>query len=206
MAFFFPNYNKPGKGVDESAPPKRRFFLFFELFFRKFTRLIMLNMLYLIAIIPTFLILFAASGIVLSIFLGEMPPFELSILLSLLITCLWGAGPVTAGLVYIVRNFSCEEHSWVFSDFWEHTRKNFKQAIIVFAIDLVALYMFFVAFSFYFFNADAPMFLAYVIILVFAIYTLMHLYIYPIMVTFKLPLCATKMRLYSRWLGCFRIF
>ncbi len=50
--FGFCNFQKPGKGVSKNEPLKNRFFLFFELYFRNFFRLILLNMLYMIACIP----------------------------------------------------------------------------------------------------------------------------------------------------------
>ena len=46
------NYSKPGPGVEKEEQQKRRFFLFFELFFRKFWKLIQLNLLYLLFWIP----------------------------------------------------------------------------------------------------------------------------------------------------------
>ena len=42
------NFQKPGKGVKKEEPEKKRFFQFFDLFFRKITRLIQLNLLYLL--------------------------------------------------------------------------------------------------------------------------------------------------------------
>ena len=53
--FGFGNYAKEGKGVSKNEPKKRSLFAFFELFFRKFWRLIKLNLLYLLACIPTLL-------------------------------------------------------------------------------------------------------------------------------------------------------
>ena len=48
----FGNFQKPGKGVKKNEPEKKRFFQFFELFFRKLTKLIQLNLLYLLFCIP----------------------------------------------------------------------------------------------------------------------------------------------------------
>jgi len=203
MRFLFPNYNKPGKGVDENAPQKRRFFLFFELFFRKFTKLITLNMLYLVVGIPTFVLLFFVTVNSISMFFTNMVvelPLEEAILnsvpfaavfIALILACLWGLGPVTAGLTYIVRNYGREEHAWLWSDFWEHTWKNFKQSSIVFIIDLIVIFVFFVAINFYSSQQGGIFFFINIFLLIFfLIYTMMHLYIYPMMVTFKLPLRA----------------
>ena len=45
-------YAKPGKGVKRNRPEKKRFFQFFELYFRKFGRMVLLNLLYLLYCLP----------------------------------------------------------------------------------------------------------------------------------------------------------
>lgn len=57
-------YNKPGPGVEKNQPKKKRFFLFFELYFRKFTKLVQLNLLYLICCLPIVTIGPATAGFV----------------------------------------------------------------------------------------------------------------------------------------------
>ena len=52
MGLFTKNYSKPGKGVEKDEQQKRPFFLFFELFFAKFWKMIQLNLLYLLFWIP----------------------------------------------------------------------------------------------------------------------------------------------------------
>lgn len=81
MAFFgLFNYSKPGPGVDKNAPKKKRFFLFFELYFRKFWKLIQLNLLFLVCCIPIVTIGPAICGMtyVLRNFATEKPTFLLS--------------------------------------------------------------------------------------------------------------------------------
>ena len=81
MAFFgLFNYSKPGPGVDKNAPKKKRFFLFFELFFRKFWKLIQLNLLFLVCCIPIVTIGPAICGMtyVLRNFANEKPTFLVS--------------------------------------------------------------------------------------------------------------------------------
>ncbi|MEG0570734.1 MAG: DUF624 domain-containing protein [Oscillospiraceae bacterium] len=48
----FGNYSKPGKGVNKDEPQKKRFFYFFELYFRKFWGLIKLNLLFVLTSLP----------------------------------------------------------------------------------------------------------------------------------------------------------
>lgn len=81
MAFFgLFNYSKPGPGVDKDAPKKKRFFLFFELYFRKFWKLIQLNLLFLVCCIPIVTIGPAICGMtyVLRNYANEKPTFLLS--------------------------------------------------------------------------------------------------------------------------------
>ena len=59
---FFRSYMKPGKGVDPDAQPKRAFFRFFEIIGRKLWKMAKVNLLYAIAVIPTFVLVFWLSG------------------------------------------------------------------------------------------------------------------------------------------------
>ena len=74
------NYSKPGPGVDKDGPKKKRFFLFFELFGRKFWKLIELNLLYVLCCIPIVTIGPATCGLVyiLRNFANEKPVFMVS--------------------------------------------------------------------------------------------------------------------------------
>ena len=74
------NYSKPGPGVDKDAPKKKRFFYFFELYGRKFWKLIELNLLYLLCCIPIVTIGPATCGLVyiLRNFANEKPVFMVS--------------------------------------------------------------------------------------------------------------------------------
>jgi len=56
------NYAKPGPGISKNAPRKKRFFLFWELLFRKFGKLVWLNILYILCCIPLVTIGPATAG------------------------------------------------------------------------------------------------------------------------------------------------
>ena len=214
--FGFGDFTKEGKGVDKNAPKKRGIFAFFELYFRKIGRLCKLNLLYILACIPTTAVVFFLSGLIssslLNMFsqpiaaaLGLSAPdltnadylkytvildMAVRIISCLLFTVLWGMGPVTAGYTYILRNYSREEHAWLWSDFWQYTKENFKQAIAVWLIDLAAFVIMFYAFLFYSTAHGAVSSLKYVIGVMLVVFTMMHFYLYPMMVTFRLPLKA----------------
>lgn len=98
MAGFFGlfDYSKPGPGISKNAPQKKRFFVFFEIFFRKFSQLVVLNLLYAVSCLPVITI-----------------------------------GPATAGFTYILRNFSREEHAFLWMDYRDTIKKNWKQSLAV---------------------------------------------------------------------------
>ncbi len=60
MAGFFGlfNFTKPGKGVDVNAPPKKPFIRFFELYWRKFSRLLLMNLLVFFLLLPIITVVF----------------------------------------------------------------------------------------------------------------------------------------------------
>ena len=61
--FEFLNPNKPGAGVSKDAPEKKAFFRFFELYFRKFWKLIIANLLYVLVSLPVVTRGLAEAGI-----------------------------------------------------------------------------------------------------------------------------------------------
>lgn len=52
MGLFNNNYSKPGPGVSKNEPEKKRFFLFWELYARKFFKLVIANLLYALVSLP----------------------------------------------------------------------------------------------------------------------------------------------------------
>ncbi len=46
-------------------------------------------------------------------------------------------GPATAGMVKVLKNFSQETHAYVFIDFWDSFKKNFKQSFIVGIVNIL---------------------------------------------------------------------
>ncbi len=203
MAKIITKDSKPGKGIEKDAPEKRRFFLFFELFFNKFFKLIQLNFIYFVCLLPLFMGLYYSAafnpliegwGDILKYNIIVFTPTKLGYILlgiSVFIT-----GPATAGFTYVIRNMQRREHTWVISDFFRHFGRNYKQGIIVSIMDLAGYVVLYIAIVFYMFimPEDAPeagsLFPAMggaLVIAITLIYTWAHYYIYTMMVTFKLP-------------------
>ncbi len=116
----FGNYAKPGKGVKKNGPQKKKFFQFFEVYFRKFGKLIQLNLIYVLFCIPIITI-----------------------------------GPATVAMTKIARCFIEEKPVFLFSDFWDAFKSNFKQGLVIGLLDGLVTYCIIVAYIFYFQQALA---------------------------------------------------
>lgn len=100
-------------------------------------------------------------------------------------------GPVHAGVVYLLRNYAREEHAFVWMDFKDHARNNLRQSLATSAISFLLTLLFVINYSFYNTNMvlNSPLisvFLQTLIVVFFVIWCMMQLYLYPMMVTFKL--------------------
>ena len=77
--FGFFDYSKPGKGVPENAPPEKSAIVFYKVFFRKFWKLVQVNLLYVLAVIPCFVVLFfLGSGFTFIAYLIAMVAHEMA--------------------------------------------------------------------------------------------------------------------------------
>ena len=157
MAGFFGlfDYNKPGPGVDKNGPQKKGIVIFFELYFRKFWKLILANLLYVLVSLPVVTTGFA-----------------------------------NAGLTYITRNFVREKHAFIYSDFMDTIKKNWKQALPLGLLNLVfgAIIAFDVYFFWFYTEGFFGMIGLAVSFMLVILYSFMNYYIYLMMITFKLTI------------------
>jgi uncharacterized membrane protein YesL len=197
------DYTKEGPGIPKDAPPKSRFVIFFEVLGRKFWKMIRVNLLFGLFNIPAILFvlffsayylqllippetLFKEETDLLGYLLGAAVPL-LSVFLCLpMIT----VGPAQAGMTYILRNYSREEHAFLWSDFIEHAKKNFKQSMLVGAINLLVTVLVLLDIYIYLKLPGSLLITAAstLIIVAFVLFMMMSMYIYPMMVTFKLTI------------------
>lgn len=194
------NYDKPGRGVDPNAPEKRGFFLFFDILIRKFWRIATLSLSYTLLIVPVFLIYFVLTTFLQNNFSPISDPAFITYMgtyLTLFLLCFIGAGPMSAGQAYVLRNFARESHAWVWDDFFSQTKANFKQGLFMFLLDLIVIPLLVSAAALYLSHGAAmPLppvlttafgFLAIVFLF---IYMMMHFFVYPLMVTLDLKFGA----------------
>lgn len=211
MGIFGGGYLKPGKGVSKNEPKKKGFFLFFDVIIHKFSKFMGANtMLTLTSLIWVFIlyifggILFTGTGIadnianILTETSSDMDfqtiySYSLATLQFMFATAvfsLWGSGPSSAAYAYINRSFTRGEHAWIMSDGVDKFKENFKKGAVVVIVDAVILVLGTNAVYFYgsLYGSTGStlwMLLSYITVLVLAIYTMMHPYMYQIMVTFE---------------------
>ena len=206
---------KEGKGVEKgSSDNKSPFILFFEIYGRKFWNICQVTLFYMIASIPTFVVMMFLSGLISSHITNMAKPYlEMALatgnqtqdaamvvaytaifdiivrfVISLVVSALWGMGPVTAGYTYILRNYSREEHAFPWSDFKEHIFKNFKQTLVIWIVDVLVFGLSVFAFLFYSSEGGSIGLVKYFVMFVILAYTIMHIYIYPLTITYKLKI------------------
>ena len=190
---FWGNYDKPGPGVEKDEIPKAAPIRFFQIFGRKFGKLIQLNLVFLLPTLAVFVLMASlylffhhvgieigtANGpLTLDIWTMYVVPLPL-VLLS----------PFTAGLTYVTRNFSREEHAFIWSDFWSAVKNNWKY----FLLNGFVIYLMYVIQSFamiYYYNNAAHNAFLYVpfwLCIVISVVFLFAQYYIPVMfVTFDL--------------------
>lgn len=203
--FGFFDYNRPGPGVPKDAPPKSPFIVFFEILQRKFWNLCKINLMFLVFNLPA---VAAGMFIMLSLFPNIFPDAMessgnmlmdviMKFVLLTLMTCIpmVTVGPAQAGFTYILRNYAREEHAFIWGDFKDAAKSNFKQSLIVSAINFVFTFLTLFSIRAYWILLDAGQIPAVpgtigfaVMIVILLIFACMNIYIYQIMVTFDLTL------------------
>lgn len=211
MGIFGGGYTKEGKGVDKNEPKKKGFFLFIDILIHKISKLIGANCLYTMTSIIWIAVLYFLGGLMISsteivgsiaerinaveagINQEEMQGsimLLLQLVFSIGIFTLWGSGPASSAYAYINRCFTRGVHAWVVSDGVDKFKENFKQGMLVVMFDLIILVFAVNAMHFYHVLYTGTsnilwLVLEYLIIMVLIVYTMMHPYIYQIMVTFE---------------------
>ncbi len=203
MGLFSPGYLKPGKGVNADEPEKRSFFRFWEIIGEKFSKILGLNIIYVLLSLPFIALMVFIAPIDYEWISTSLPQLDegtansiyiiLRIIFSICIFTLFGSGPVSAVYAYVIRCFTNRTPVWIISDGKDIFKENFKQGMLLVLIDII-----FVALVpnsirlYYSLHAQTQNTLFYVaivaLLVVFMIYAWMHFYIYQLMTTFKLKL------------------
>lgn len=203
--FGFFDYTKPGPGVPKDAPPKHPFIVFFEILQRKFWNFVKINLMFLVFNLPAFL---AGMFVMLAFFPNIIPDalespegmFNDIIMKFVLLTVMMcvpmiTTGPSQAGFTYILRNYSREEHAFIWGDFKDAAKSNFSQSLIVGTINFIVTFLTIMAIMAYWKWIDIGQIQVAVGLVGLAVmfqmlllFACMNIYIYQLMVTFDLTL------------------
>ncbi|HNW86051.1 MAG TPA: DUF624 domain-containing protein [Candidatus Limiplasma sp.] len=209
-------YGKSGKGdYTKEDLPSTRMQLFREMLRARFSGLVRLNLIYMLVWIPTMAVIAyhvmvfysVMSGLVdlqaqvdagtltaaafatqQALFSDAVKAIILRCLLYL-IPCLAITGPFTAGLSLITRNWARDEHAFIWSDFKDAVRDNWKQALATSAITGLIPMVVYVCWMFYgeFASTNALFLIPQVLTLTLgALWMMSLLYTYPLIVTYQL--------------------
>jgi uncharacterized membrane protein YesL len=127
----FGNYKTTGAGISKDAPPKKPFFRFWELVFRKFWKLLEVNILMMSSLLPLL-----AAALVIYYFIEKYTNVALLLSAGLVLLFAIFFGPVIAGCTQILRNFSREKPMFLMDTFFKTVRSCFKSACLMGIINL----------------------------------------------------------------------
>ena len=191
-------YGKSGKAdfTPESLPTSRMQ-LFWEMLRVRFSGLMRLNLLYAVAWLPAMilLLLYALSAVTLLTQTENLAEAATqlkqttSTTLLILFPCIAITGPFTAGISYVTRNWARDEHAFIWGDFKDAVKSNWKQSLPVSAVTGLMPLLFWVCWNYYGSMSGAlGLILQALIFMVTAIASMMMLYIHPMIVTYQLSL------------------
>lgn len=106
-----------------------------------------------------------------------------------LIPCVLITGPSSAGAAYVMRNWARDQHAFLFSDFKDAFKSNWKQALCVSAITCMVPLAAYTSVSFYGSMSSSNVLMLFPLILVFSvtlIWVLMLPLLYPMMIGYEL--------------------
>lgn len=197
--FFNRMYN--GKNRSDFTPdqlPTNRFALFFDMLKIRLFKLIQVNLMFLVFLIPMIFFVYALfiymvtypdTGDTLQLTTDIMQMINQTLLFC--IPCFGFAGIGATGLVYITRNWARDEHAWVWSDFLDTIKSNWKQGLVMGLINGVLLYVMVSAGLFYALNTQINSFfyaLGWVMVVLLIVLAMVNIYIWPMIITYDLKL------------------
>ncbi len=208
MAGFFGlfDYSKPGPGVSKDEPEKKGIARYFDILGRRIWKLMTVNVLYLLFSIIPYMILYGVFNFcVLFVMNYSTGPDEmrhwldnggtlLIMLLALFVYTMGGGGASACGLINVIRKYIDDTHAWVWQDFWSAFKSNFLQGTVAYLIDCLAAAVLVINFGLYNFtdflgsNGVILTVIRALLLLVILVWGMMHVYIYPVITSFKFKL------------------
>ncbi len=195
MSGFINNYYYGKAGKADFTPeslPDSRVKLFFDMLRIHFGGLCAVNLIYLLFCLPALL----WTGINASLFMSaeadlSMASGNLMFYLIGMVPCLTIAGVGAPGLMYVVRNWARDQHSFLISDFKDAVKGNWKQGLVIGLINGISLLVSYVGIMYY--SQMTASSIVWVIpetlvVMMLALWWMINMLIYPMMVTYDMTL------------------
>jgi uncharacterized membrane protein YesL len=135
MGLLFGNYDKPGPGVPKNAPPLKPVPRFFSILQRKFFDLVKLNLIFCVPVAAVLALCYFLNSITQVVAIDLLPLILLS--------------PFWAGMTFVTRNYAREEHAFIFSDFVDAVKHNWKPFLLNGILVYVFINIMVIAISYY---------------------------------------------------------
>lgn len=122
---------------------------------------------------------------------GDMIDSTLFQMLLWLVPCLAITGPFTAGISYVTRNWARDEHAFIWSDFKDAVKENWKQSLVLSVITAILPLAVYVGWKFYGQMAAQNSILMIpqvLVVLVALIWSISITYMHPLAVTYELKM------------------
>lgn len=187
------DFEREGKGVPEDGRKDPAGIRFFKIIQRKFWAMLRLNLMQVVGNLPAMAL---AVVFIAPLYKDVVFGSEEEWLFQLLTACILSnlqlvvVGPVHAGFIYVLRNYAREEHAFVWFDFVKGIKENWKRATIVSLLDFAVVFMLSYTLRFYR-TAGVDLgrmgdFCMAILAVLLLLVAMMHLYLYPMMVTLDL--------------------
>ena len=192
-------YGKSGKGdFTENDLPATRWQLFWEMLRIRLSALIRLNLMYAVIWLPAMIVItmnvMGFLGAVNTAEDGTVPGLMNSMVfttLLMLAPCIAITGPATSGVAYVTRNWARDEHAFIWADFKDAVKENWKQSLPVSVITGIAPLLVYTGWQFYGQLAENNVLLMVpqaLIMMVGVIVALSVTYAHPMLVTYRMSL------------------
>lgn len=187
---------------EEYVDDRSKLTIFFQVLGRKFWKLITINLMFILFNLPAIIVSLLFSVFLTNLLIpaelalsetdlfSHLLVFGVPLTLCLMVIPVITVGPAQAGMTYLLRCFSYEIPTFTWSDFKDKMKENLKQGLVVSLINLFAIA--FLIYDLYLYtqlNAQSnPMFAVAhgLLIVVFVLFLMMNLYVYPMMVSYQL--------------------
>lgn len=205
MAFF--NFKRKSVTPETDNRQKRGIVRYFEIVFTKFSKFVLLNLVYVLCLFPALCGVVTIIGGLIDnpeiinqmyflkffyVITDRVTSFFPPLAIGLFVLSAFFYGPLTAGLTYCVRNLATGRHIWI-SDLFSRAKSNFKQGLALGIIDILVFFSLLLYISADLSALQGSLLIMYRVLkiaslIISVLYVWVRFYTYSIAVTFELPL------------------